>query len=587
MARPPNVVRLLLWIGALLISAAARAQTLTNPSFEDPYLSVAATGVSGTIAQGWSDNTSWAPGVDIQYSRDNQNVRAGLASQRIQINAGFAQFVQWMTFQPGRTSASIWLRSSTPTWVSLYLRGAGYTVYGSTTVRLTPAWQQVSVSAITPADAEGGLFINSASTGTLWLDDANVQFLGPAPAAPVSLSPPSATIPRSYFGLHPSHLFEPPFLPWPSIDFGTVRSHDAAPKWAAIEPNAPVGGVHTYDWSDLDLFIQQAESRGIRIIYTIYQTPAWAATSSAPDPYGAPGGASPPANIASYANFVTALATRYRGRIFAYEVWNEPDISFWTGTPQQMAELERACVAAVRAADPAALIVAPPPSGGGMYLGPLDWYERFLAAGGAQPSDVIAFHFYSDRAEQDIGKAAAFRSLLAAYGLAAKPLWHDESGIGYDGSGSMPDVVAHVARSYIINWALGVQMLAWYHWNEVSLLGIRQSASGAWTVRTPAAIAYDQVRSWLVGTRMLSCGSDVSGIWIATLERQPGRRSMIVWRPDGPAPFTPPSNAMSTRDLTGAVTTLLAPSPITVGPAPILIELRWDRPQTAPGDTAR
>lgn len=240
---PPRGFRAVLLLAAVGFSAASiSAQTLSNPSLEDPYLPVAATGISGVIAGGWDDNTSWAPGINITYSRDTVNTRAGIACQRIQVNGGFAQFTQGLTLQPGRTSASVWMRASTPMWVALYLRGgvsSDYRVYGSTPAWLSSSWQQVSVTAATPLDPDAGLFINSAETGTFWVDDASLTHSVNPAAPPESLSPPGTPIPRAYFGLHHQHQFESPFLPWPSIDFGTVRSHDNAPFWAGIEPKPP------------------------------------------------------------------------------------------------------------------------------------------------------------------------------------------------------------------------------------------------------------------------------------------------------------------------------------------------------------
>lgn len=566
----PDGVR---WCLFLTLVSAAAAQTLTNPGFESPYANLTGPNISGQVAQGWDDNTSWASGVAIEYSRDTVIRHGGASSQKVRVNAGFSQFVQWLPFQAGRTDASIWMRSETPMWVALYLRGTGFFVYGSTSVRLTPEWQLVTVSGQTNADPEGGLFVNSAGPGVYWLDDATLTFQSGAPPPALALTPRAREIPRSYFGLHPSHMYEAPFLPWPSVDFGVARSHDCAPKWADIEPNAPVNNLRTFDWATLDQFVLAAESRGIKIVYTIYQTPPWAASSTAPDPYGSPGGASNPAQISHYSGFVSALAERYRGRIFAYEVWNEPDISFWTGTPAQMAALEQACATAVRAADPDALVVAPPTSGGDFYLSQLDWLERYLLAGGGTHADVLACHFYSGKAENDIAKYAAIRGLFDAYGLASKPLWHDEAGLGYDGSGVMSDAVAFVGRAYVIDWALGFDSFMWYHWNEVSLLGPRQDAMGAWTLQTPAAVAYQQVQEWLVCATMVSCASDAQGVWNARLRYRNGGESIIRWNPNGSSSTPLPIDAFRVRDLAGGATDVSGQSTIVVGAAPIIIDL--------------
>ncbi len=545
---------------------------LSNPGFEDPFVSQVATGVSGQVAQGWADNTSWASGISVAYSRDTATKRGGASSQRIDVQSGFAQFVQWMPLTNGRTHVSVWMRSAAPMWAALYVRGSGFRVYGSTPVRVDGTWRQVKLEALTSADAEGGVFVNTAGTGTLWLDDASLTATPSDAPSPRALTPPSKAVPSSFFGMHPGHMYEAPFLPWPSVPFGTARSHDCSAFWAMIEPNAPINGVHAYDWSTLDAFVASARSRGVRIVYTIYQTPAWAATSSAADPYGAAGGASMPAQVSYYSSFAGALATRYRGQIAAYEVWNEPDISFWTGTPEQMAQLEAACVSAVRAADPQALIVSPPTSGGGTYLNQLAWFERFLAAGGGQGTDVIACHLYSDKPEDDLGRIDALRQLLGVYGLGGKPIWNCETGLGYDGSSTPGEVAAYVSRTYVLNWAKGLDLMAWYSWTEASQLGIRRDNAGNWTVRTTPAIAYDETRRWLVGATMVSCESDADGVWRATLARPRGQSGTIFWREQGSRTVTLQANARTIRTLDGVFRTPDASRQIVVGPEPVLIE---------------
>ena len=80
---------ILLW----LCPMGAPAQPLVNPGFEAPYNSISASGVSGQIAHGWGDNSSWAAGNKDIYAQETAaaNVHGGTASQRIQVNAGFAQ----------------------------------------------------------------------------------------------------------------------------------------------------------------------------------------------------------------------------------------------------------------------------------------------------------------------------------------------------------------------------------------------------------------------------------------------------------------------------------------------------------------
>ena len=562
----------------LLVSPAmTSAQTLVNPDFEAPYINVSATGVSGKIANGWSDNTSWASGINVVYSQQAASasyIHGGTASQKIEVSSGFVQFVQWVTFQAGRTNASVWMKSQSPMWVTVSLRqgGAPYTNYASQPVRLSGTWQQVTISGNTPA-VVGALIIGSSGTGTLWVDDASLSFTGNAPASPQTLTPPSTAIPSVYFGMHMNHLYNAPYLPWPNFPFGTVRSHDCAPFWSNIEPNAPVSGVHTYNWTQLDDFVNRAQTNGVQIIYTVYQTPTWASSTTAIDYYGYPGGAGNPKDIANYTAFVSALATRYKGRIAFYETWNEPDIGFWSGTPGQMAALEAALAGAVRAADSSALVLAAPPSGG-LSANPLSWYDSYLAAGGGANADVLPFHLYDDTPEQGIAHMAAIRSLLADYGLQAKPVWNDEAGWGYGGTSQYPmsQTVDYLCRAYVLDWALGASRFCWYSWNEISNVGVQQDANNNWVVPKAGTVAYVQTEKWLSGATMVSCASDVNGVWTCQIKRPNNYTGWIVWVPGTTLNYKVPAGVLWCHDLAGNVTSLIGTQTITVSDAPVLIE---------------
>ena len=81
--------------------------------------------------------------------------------------------------------------------------------------------------------------------------------------------------------------------------------------------------------------------------------------------------APPPAD--AYADFMRRLAAHFRGRVGAYEIWNEPDEGiFWEGeaTPDAYAALLKPAYSAVKSADPAAKV------GVGGLVGQRFWLRR-------------------------------------------------------------------------------------------------------------------------------------------------------------------------------------------------------------------
>lgn len=70
----------------------------------------------------------------------------------------------------------------------------------------------------------------------------------------------------------------------------------------------------------------------------------------------------PPDNLQDYLDFLFALATRYQGRIRAYEIWNEPNLSReWGGHAPNAAEyvnMLRAAYRTIKRADPNAMVIS-------------------------------------------------------------------------------------------------------------------------------------------------------------------------------------------------------------------------------------
>src|SRR5262249_59496432 len=70
----------------------------------------------------------------------------------------------------------------------------------------------------------------------------------------------------------------------------------------------------------------------------------------------------PPTDFNDYANFLTAIATRYKGRVLAYEIWDQPNIRrSWNGRPLSAAsyvELLRVAYGAIKAVDPGIVVVS-------------------------------------------------------------------------------------------------------------------------------------------------------------------------------------------------------------------------------------
>jgi hypothetical protein len=116
---------------------------------------------------------------------------------------------------------------------------------------------------------------------------------------------------------------------------GGVRWVRIDTAWSGIEA-AHKGDRNGWYIRMVDFCVDEAHKRGLKVLVTLWMTPGWAN-----------GGAStrvPPRNPRDYADFARWAAARWRGRVEAWEVWNEPDPrqSFFLGSVAQYVSLLKA-----------------------------------------------------------------------------------------------------------------------------------------------------------------------------------------------------------------------------------------------------
>lgn len=128
--------------------------------------------------------------------------------------------------------------------------------------------------------------------------------------------------------------------------------------WEDLEP-AP----GQWQFARADEIVASVEARGLKLVARLSDAPAWAHPSI-------PGrkdrdfidGPPDPAFMDDWAAYCGMVAGRYAGRIAAYQVWNEPNLSReWGSRPPDAAaytDLLRVCAEAIRAADPAAIVIS-------------------------------------------------------------------------------------------------------------------------------------------------------------------------------------------------------------------------------------
>jgi len=158
--------------------------------------------------------------------------------------------------------------------------------------------------------------------------------------------------------------------------------------WRSIEG----AGKGILDWSVADQVVQTLNDRGLKTIARVDFQPAWARADGANN--------GPPDNYRDYGDFLYAMASRYRGRIQAYEIWNEPNLAReWGDRPPNAAEyvaLLRVAYRRIKEADPNAMVISAglAPTGTGLphAIPDVQYLRQMYQAGAKNYFDVLGAH---------------------------------------------------------------------------------------------------------------------------------------------------------------------------------------------------
>jgi hypothetical protein len=513
-----------------------------NLDFEGGFRPVGSTSqsITGDVGQFWSDNSEWAD-VAAAYSVNNTSAHGGGQAQRIVVSrvaSGQLQTVQFAQLRKGETyTASVWLRGTPGMQLGFALRewGEPYSDYAATDAVADGSWQKLSVTGRMTGTGVSVLMVRGFSPGTVDIDDARLL--------DASGQAPDLT------------------LPWPESNFGTWRLWDQeGTTWAALEPQKGV-----WNYTLLDKAVEDAQARNVQIDFVLGQSPTWASARPDDFSYYGVGAAAEPKDNQDWIAYLRNVATRYKGRIFTYEMWNEPnDPNFYTGSVAKLVELTRLAHDTLKAIDPRIKLVLSAPYSVG-YL------QQYLAAGAGQYADVIAYHIYNNPPEDDARRLADLRTVKQAAGVADKPLWITEGGTG-DTTTPAAKAPGLLARKYLVEMLYGSSRFNWYTWGPGFNLSLALTNADQ-TKPTAAGLALAGLEGWLVGAEIQNTSIDARRNWTVQLRTPDGLPGYIVWNPRGAAKWPVPAGFVpkEIRDLAGNTKPAAGSTRIAVGPEPVLI----------------
>ncbi|MHB0856057.1 MAG: cellulase family glycosylhydrolase [Anaerolineae bacterium] len=328
------------------------------------------------------------------------------------------------------------------------------------------------------------------------------------PAAEAVATTPTARAPK------PLHMNSPEYgvqtFPWwrPEVASRDMQiAREAGFTWLKVGfgwRDIEGAGKGLFDWSRTDRIVQNAAYEGLDLLVRIDHQPEWAGGG-----YPVNG---PPDSLQDLADFMTATATRYKGQVRAYQIWNEPNLGReWGGktpNPDEYARLLQSAYAAVKAADPNAMVISAGLTPTGSWddqSRPDDWYlESLYVAMGSNSTgyfDVLGAHApgYKSPPERDpaevvanpdLGGHRAFsfrriedlRDIMVKYGDGAKQVAILEFGWSSDPRPESPYNWHRVTEEEKADYIVRAYRYAQQNWSPwVGLMSLIYISDPEWT----------------------------------------------------------------------------------------------------------
>jgi hypothetical protein len=233
-----------------------------------------------------------------------------------------------------------------------------------------------------------------------------------------------------------------------------------------------------YDWSGYEQLLSNLEKRDIRPIFILdYSNPLYEGEVGGTNPlthvaHRTTASPQHPESVAAFAKWAAAATKHFAGHRILWEIWNEPNIQFWSPKPdaQQYTALALATCKAIREVEPSETIIGPASS-----TFPWEFLETFLKSGVLEYLDGVSVHPYRGLKSPPETAAADYKRLkeliekYAPGGANGKkvPILDGEWGYSSNTKGvSLETQAAFAARQQLINLLNGVPVSIWYDWKN-------------------------------------------------------------------------------------------------------------------------
>ncbi len=241
--------------------------------------------------------------------------------------------------------------------------------------------------------------------------------------------------------------------------------------WQDIERSKGI-----YDWSSYYELTGNLNKRGLRALFILdYSNSLYENEVESKDPITGEtqkGIAAPchPESVAAFARWAAASAAHFKESNIIWEIWNEPNVTFWMPAPDvaQYSILATATCKAIKSAVPNSVIIGPATS-----QIPLPFIESFLASGILKYIDAVSVHPYRDYSRppesviDDYRKVSDLIEKYAPEGKKEIPIISSEWGYASATKGLAAETQAeYLVRMQLANPSYGIPLSIWYDWKN-------------------------------------------------------------------------------------------------------------------------
>jgi hypothetical protein len=220
-------------------------------------------------------------------------------------------------------------------------------------------------------------------------------------------------------------------------------------RWTDVEPEEG-----NWNFSGWDKYVDDAKAAGKKVLLTLGFDNRWLYKNNKEHrDLGA-------RELPYFLAYIEKVVDRYRGKVDAFEIWNEPNGWFWYGSNRHFFELSRAAARRIRETDPEAVILA-----GSLFRVQERFVRGMFEAGAMENTDAISIHPYASNALGTIKQIDKLRRILEEYNYPGE-IWVTEAGYPtaglYPTGNNLKKYPEYIVKTITTLAARGIRNLIWY-----------------------------------------------------------------------------------------------------------------------------